>query len=86
MIRKCFTVNPHRTIEEINSYEVLLKEGIYQGVEIFFPYQKTKEQQEIYLNGIKTYLKYNPDTFDGTLGNSFKASFANSYLSFSLNK
>lgn len=61
MIRKCFTVNPHRTIEEINSYEVLLKEGIYQGVEIFFPYQKTKEQQEIYLNGIKSYLKYNPE-------------------------
>jgi hypothetical protein len=27
MIRKCFTVNPHRTIEEINSYEVLLKEN-----------------------------------------------------------
>lgn len=61
MIRKCFTVNPNRTIEEINSYEVLLKDGIYQGVEIFYPYLKTKEQQEIYLSGIKSYLKYNPE-------------------------
>ena len=61
MIRKCFTVNPNRTLDEINSYEVLLKEGIYHGVEIFYPYLKTENEREIYLNGIKSYLKYNPE-------------------------
>ena len=48
MIRKCFTVNPNRTKEEINSYEVLLEKGIYVGVEIFYPYQKSLEHIEMY--------------------------------------
>ena len=39
-MRKCFTVNPNRTKEEIAAYEVLLKNNIYQGVEIFYPYKK----------------------------------------------
>ena len=58
MIRKCFTVNPNRTKEEINSYEVLLEKGIYVGVEIFYPYQKSFEHIEMYKENIKKYLKY----------------------------
>lgn len=58
MIRKCFTVNPNRTKEEINSYEVLLEKGIYVGVEIFYPYQKSLEHIEMYKENIKRYLKY----------------------------
>lgn len=58
MVRISFTVNPNRTIEEIRSYKSLLVDGVYQGVEIFFPYNKTKEEQQIYLKGIKEYLEY----------------------------
>lgn len=58
MIRKSFTVNPNRTLDEIRSYKELLIDGTYQGCEIFFPYNKTESEQQIYLNGIKEYLEY----------------------------
>lgn len=61
MIKLSFTINPNRTIEEIRSYKQLLAEGIYQGCEIFFPYNKTEEEQLVYLNGVKEYLKYTND-------------------------
>ena len=57
-MKKCFTVNPNRTVDEILSYEILLKNNIYQGVEIFYPYNKTKEEQEEFKKALKTYLKY----------------------------
>ena len=38
-MRKCFTINPNRSVEEIKSYEEnLVKTNIYQGCEIFYPY------------------------------------------------
>lgn len=61
IIRKCFTVNPNRTKEEIADYERMLKENKYVGVEIFYPYRKTQEEIETYKNAIMTYLKYNPE-------------------------
>ena len=61
MIRKCFTVNPNRTKEEIASYESLLAKGIYQGVEIFYPYKKSPADREIYKEAIASYLKYQPE-------------------------
>lgn len=61
MIKKSFTINPNRTIDEIRSYKKLLVLGIYQGCEIFFPYNKTKEEQQIYLDGVKEYLEYTSD-------------------------
>lgn len=57
-MRKCFTVNPNRTLDNIKDYEQLLKEKIYVGCEFFYPFDKTIEEQEIYINGIKRYLKY----------------------------
>ncbi len=57
-MRKCFTVNPNRTKQEIEDYEQMLKEGLYEGCEFFYPYNKTLEEQEEYINNIKAYLKY----------------------------
>lgn len=59
MIRKCFTVNPNRKKEQILDYEKMLKEKIYVGCEFFYPYNKTKEEQQEYLQNISSYLKYN---------------------------
>lgn len=59
MIRKCFTINPHRTKEEILSYEEhLIKTNIYSGCEIFYPYNVSKEQYNDYIEAVKSYLKY----------------------------
>lgn len=59
MIRKCFTVNALRTIEEIRSYEEhLIKSNIFKGCEIFYPYNVSEEQYNNYVEGIKSYLKY----------------------------
>ena len=44
-IKQCFTINQHRTTEEFNSYEELIKQGLFQGIEIFYPYDKTEEQK-----------------------------------------
>lgn len=65
MIRKCFTVNAMRTSEEIASYEEhLIKTNIYKGCEIFYPYNVSEEQYNNYVEGIKSYLKY--EDFDIT--------------------
>ena len=56
MIRKCLTINPNRNKEEIRSYQELLINKIYSGVEIFFPYQKSIEEREIYISSVKEYL------------------------------
>ena len=73
MIRKCYTINPNRTKEEIQSYKELLLSKEYVGVEIFYPYRKTKEEIEIYKNAVLEYqsienveyvchLPYGPDS------------------------
>ena len=59
MIRKCFTVNAMRRPDEIKSYEEhLIKTNIFKGCEIFYPYNVSKEQYDNYVEGIKSYLKY----------------------------
>lgn len=47
-MKKCFTINCMRTNEDFDGYEKILKEGIYQGIEIFFPYNVNDEQRKIY--------------------------------------
>lgn len=58
-IKQCFTINQHRTTEEFNSYEELIKQGLFQGIEIFYPYDKTEEQKEIYRQNVLNLMKYN---------------------------
>lgn len=55
----CFTINQNRTTEEFLSYEELIKQGLFQGIEIFYPYDKTYEQLETYKQNVKKLMKYN---------------------------
>lgn len=57
-IKRCFTINQNRTTEEINSYEKLLKGNIFQAIEIFYPYDKTEEEKDIYTKNILNLMKY----------------------------
>ena len=51
-VKSCFTINQHRTTEEFKTYEELIKNGLFQGVEIFYPYDKTPEEQETYKQNV----------------------------------
>ena len=62
MIKKSFTINPNRTIDEIRSYKELLVDGIYQGCEIFYPYNKTKDKNNFY--GLEGKISKNNVTFN----------------------
>lgn len=58
MIRKCFTVNPNRTKEEIEDYEKCLKNKVFVGCEFFYPYNKDENHKKSYIDSLKNYLKY----------------------------
>lgn len=60
-MKKCFTINPFRTTEEINTYHQLLENRIYQAVEIFYPYQLDETGFNTYTTNIKSLLCYNPE-------------------------
>lgn len=51
-MKKCFTINHMRTTEDFVEYKELIKNGIYQGVEIFYPYQLTEEGIELYRTNV----------------------------------
>lgn len=36
-MKLAFTINPFRTIDEINSFHEVIEKGFYQGIEIFYP-------------------------------------------------
>ncbi len=50
MYRFSFTINHMRTTEEFITYRKLLEDGLFQGIEIFYPYQLDEE-------GMNTYTK-----------------------------
>lgn len=57
MIKKCFTINQHRTTEEFESYDKLLKDGLFQAIEIFYPYDKTPLELETYKQNVFQLMK-----------------------------
>lgn len=57
MARYSFTINNLRTTEEINSYKELIDEGLFQGIEIFYPYRVDKEKAELYTKNIHDLIK-----------------------------
>lgn len=61
MVKKAFTINQFRTKEEINSYKELLEKGIYQGIEIFYPYELSKDNYDTYTASLKELMVYNPE-------------------------
>lgn len=52
MIKKCFTINQNRTTEEFIEYNELLNKKVFSAIEIFFPYDKTEEEKETYINNV----------------------------------
>lgn len=55
-MKKCFTINPNRTIDEIRSYHPLFAGDIYQAIEIFYPYNLDQERIDLYTKGINELL------------------------------
>ena len=57
MARYSFTINNMRSTEEINSYKELLDEGLFQGIEIFYPYRLDREKANLYTQNIKSLIE-----------------------------
>lgn len=55
-MKKCFTINPNRTIDEIRSYHPLFVDNLYQAIEIFYPFTLEKERIDLYTTGINELL------------------------------
>ncbi len=47
-MKKCFTINCMRNDADFDGYEEIIKQNIYQGVELFFPYNVSEEQRKLY--------------------------------------
>lgn len=60
-MKKAFTINCMRKQDDFDGYIKLLKENVYQGVEIFYPYNVSKEQAIFYTGSIKKIKKENPN-------------------------
>lgn len=58
-IKKCFTINQNRTTEEFKTYEILIKNNVFQAIEIFYPYDKTDDELAIYRQNVLNLMKYN---------------------------
>lgn len=59
-MKKCFTINPFRTSNDILSYRPLFEERVYEGIEIFYPYNIEENKQNIYTRNIKQIAKEFP--------------------------
>lgn len=51
-MKKCFTINQMRKREEFLEYMKLLDNNLYQGIEIFYPYNQSAEQIKQYTNSV----------------------------------
>ncbi len=60
-MKKCFTITVARSKEDIKkAEELLVKTGIYQGCELFYPYEVSEEVAKNYEDSISCFSKY-PD-------------------------
>ena len=60
-MKKCFTINCMRKIEDFIGYDNLIAENLYQGIEIFYPYNVSDEQRDFYTNEIRKIRNKYPD-------------------------
>ncbi len=60
-MKKSFTINCNRTLDDFNGYKELIKKNIYQGIEIFFPYNVKEEQKDFYTSELKQLKKEFPN-------------------------
>ena len=58
-MRKCFTIIASRPKEDILSFEEhLVKTGLFQGCEIFYPYNVSNDQRLMYQETLYNFTKY----------------------------
>lgn len=60
-MKKCFTINPMRTTEDFLEYEKLLSKGIFQGIEIFYPYTLSDSSKKTYTENVEKIHKKYPE-------------------------
>ena len=56
-MKKCFTINCMRTKEDFDSYNELLDQGLFAGVELFYPYNVSPDQQKLYQEKVDKLIK-----------------------------
>lgn len=59
-MKKCFTINHLRTAPEFAQYRRLFEKKLYQGIEIFYPYQLDLAGIDAYTNNVKSLLEEYP--------------------------
>ncbi len=61
-MKKCFTINCMRRSEDFDGYEKIIKDGLYQGVELFYPYNTSEGQRALYDTRVKKIIdELNPE-------------------------
>lgn len=60
-MKKCFTINCMRNESDFRGYNELIENNVYQGIEIFYPYNVTEEQGKFYTNSINELRKKFPN-------------------------
>lgn len=55
-MKKCFTINCMRTKEDFLGYDKIINDGLFQGVELFYPYNVSEEQRELYTSEVSKLL------------------------------
>ena len=51
-MKKCFTINQMRKRENFVDYMTLLDEGLYEAIELFYPYNQSFDQLKQYTNSV----------------------------------
>lgn len=60
-LKKCFTINQNRTTNDFEGYRQLLKFDIFQGIEIFFPYNHDEDRKRTYAENVMKLKKEFPN-------------------------
>lgn len=55
-MKKCFTINAMRLPVDFIGYDKIISDGIFCGVELFYPYNVSDEQKKIYGEEVKKLL------------------------------
>ena len=56
-MKKCFTINCMRTKEDFVGYDKIISDGLFQGVELFYPYNVSEEQKDLYTSEVNKLLE-----------------------------
>ena len=56
-MKKCFTINCMRTNDDFDGYEKILSKGLYQGIELFYPYNVFSDQRTLYTSRVKALIE-----------------------------